>query len=355
VPVFLTWEWVSAWWRHYGQGNSLYVLAVRESGGRLVGLAPWMQVEDRWGSLSLRRLSFLGAGIVYPAHLDILARPEDRQAVASAVVAWLEARQEDWDLLDLFSLAQDSALGSALAVADGHFAEGATMTCLYIPLPGDWNSYMMDALSAKQRKNLRQDRRRLERDYPGQVVLERVTGADELQAALTELKALHLKRWSSQGQATPFEKPRFVDFHRDVAGQALERGWLRFYRLRVANQTIALNYAFRHGDVVYGYQKAFDPDWGKYGPGQVLQAHLIEEAIGEGVREIDMLHGAQGYKSRWTDHSRADRRLWFSNSSKGRIWLLGAVALDSAMSLGREVLPESIRQRTSRLLSAMQR
>jgi len=42
VPVFLTWEWVSAWWRHYGQGNSLYVLAVRESGGRLVGLAPWM-------------------------------------------------------------------------------------------------------------------------------------------------------------------------------------------------------------------------------------------------------------------------------------------------------------------------
>lgn len=355
VPIFLTWEWVSTWWRHYGQGHSPYVLVTRDASGRLVGLAPWMRVEDRWGSLSLHRLAFLGTGIVYPAHLDLLSRPNDREAVASAVVAWLGARSGDWDVLDLFSLAQDSALRPALAMAGGHFAEGTTLNCPYIPLPGDWTSYMMDSLSAKQRKNLRQDGRRLERDYPGQVVFERIVDADDLQVALSELKTLHLKRWSSQGQTTPFEKGRFVDFHREMAGLALERGWLRFYRLRVGDQAISLNYAFRYGDVVYGYQKAFDPEWGRYGPGQLLQAYLMEEAIGEGVREIDMLHGAQGYKSTWTDRARGDRRLWFSKGSKGRVWLLGAAALDGAMSVGREVLPDSIRQRTNRLLSAMQR
>ncbi len=40
--VFMTWQWQSLWWKHFGEGEScrLHLLAVRREGGALVGIAP---------------------------------------------------------------------------------------------------------------------------------------------------------------------------------------------------------------------------------------------------------------------------------------------------------------------------
>src|SRR5712692_8540819 len=73
--VFLTWEWLFTWWKHFGAGLRLAILAVRDR-GELVGIAP----------LALRRrlgfpvLEFLGSGLVGSDYVDVIVRRDRRTA-----------------------------------------------------------------------------------------------------------------------------------------------------------------------------------------------------------------------------------------------------------------------------------
>jgi len=87
--LFLTWEWLSTWWKHLAGDRRLAILALRH-GGRLVALAPF---GVRPPSLSRRRplpvLEFLGNGCVGSDYLDLIVRrgyeSEARRAFASAI------------------------------------------------------------------------------------------------------------------------------------------------------------------------------------------------------------------------------------------------------------------------------
>ena len=39
TSVFMTWEWLHLWWKHYGDGQELRLLVVRDA-GIVVGIMP---------------------------------------------------------------------------------------------------------------------------------------------------------------------------------------------------------------------------------------------------------------------------------------------------------------------------
>lgn len=57
--LFQSWDWVTAWYQHFGAGVALDVLVVRDADGRLVGLAPCSRSSPMLG---LRLLHLLGRG-----------------------------------------------------------------------------------------------------------------------------------------------------------------------------------------------------------------------------------------------------------------------------------------------------
>src|SRR5688572_11778301 len=71
VP-FRTWEWLSSWWREYGQEHELFVLAAYSADDELIGIAPWYAEH---GGAQGRVVRFLGAGEVCSEYLSLLARP----------------------------------------------------------------------------------------------------------------------------------------------------------------------------------------------------------------------------------------------------------------------------------------
>src|SRR5947209_5879686 len=90
--VFMTWQWQSLWWKHFGaqQGCQLHLLALRDERGALVGIAPLYfcteavppAKEYRPGELRpegegapLRVVRVVG-GIDIADYLDIIASPE---------------------------------------------------------------------------------------------------------------------------------------------------------------------------------------------------------------------------------------------------------------------------------------
>src|SRR5262245_23535221 len=72
--VFLTHEWLAAWWKHLADDRRLAVLAVREN-GELLGLAPLARRAPQFSRLMPETLEFLGAGMIGSDYLDFIVKP----------------------------------------------------------------------------------------------------------------------------------------------------------------------------------------------------------------------------------------------------------------------------------------
>ncbi len=59
--IFLTWEWMFTCWKYYNLGKRLFIVAVRDKEGRLLGLAPLCIKKFKiYGIVPVRTLTFLG-------------------------------------------------------------------------------------------------------------------------------------------------------------------------------------------------------------------------------------------------------------------------------------------------------
>ena len=283
VPLCANWEWVTTWWKHRDCGTDLWVLVAWDEAGSLAGLVPWMLMKDAWGPLQLRRLTFLGRGIVYPVHMDAIARHGEERAVCEAFLAYLDASHKDWDVLDLGDLNYDSPFRACLHASHWpHHALAGDVACVS-DLPASWEQYEREKLSSTRRKHLGQYRRKLEREHPNLVRFYEVVDSQELQWALDAMSALNRTRWHDKSVHSAFDDEHFVAFHHELAQIALVQGWLRFYVLRVGDEMVAAIYGFLRDQVFYCYQSAFNLDWGKYGPGQLVLGYGFEKAIEDGA------------------------------------------------------------------------
>jgi CelD/BcsL family acetyltransferase involved in cellulose biosynthesis len=299
--LFLTWEWLSTWWKHLAGDRHLSILAVR-SRGKLVAVAPFCV---RPSSLLRRRplavLEFLGNGCVGSDYLDLIVRrgyeAEARQVFASRLAQ--ERVAIDWAQLRRGS---SFAAGVArdLARQNWKVAETVTNQCPFIPLLGlPWDAYLA-SLGAEHRYSFHRKWKRLNRDY--RVMFERVDREEQCRESIDLAISLHKLRWQDRSDA--FHTPGLAAFHRDFSLLALRRGWLRLYFLRLNGNPAACLYGFLYGTTFYFYQSGFDPAYQKESVGLVSMGLGIKSAIEEGAHEYDLLHGSEAYKSHWSRESR---------------------------------------------------
>ncbi|MCE5257570.1 MAG: GNAT family N-acetyltransferase [Chloroflexi bacterium] len=349
APIFLAWEWVRIWWQYFGRGHKLWLLTARDAAGCLAGLAPLMQVQTRCGLANLRVLTYIGAGLVYPVHLDILARPADQDGLAQAFLDYLNSRSGEWDAISLASTAQTSPLNRMIPAAGGR--AGASTASPYIPLPSSWELYSK-TLSKHLKRNLRYFRTRLENEHPGKVSFACLSAAEDVDKAVDRLEELGRSRWHARGQATAFDSQAFCGFHKALAQLALEKGWLRFYQLTVEGLVVALFYCFRFHDRIYAYQMSFDVDWSRYSPGRLLIAYGIQSAIQEAACELDWLAGEHAYKLAWTDQIRADSELLLRGTWRGGLWIGWQGIQRTLKAKAKQALPQAAQERLQRLVAA---
>src|SRR5438045_4080555 len=79
--IFLTWEWLSAWWLAYGAAGELRILAAFDADNVLRGLAPLRKsVVGEYGQKA-PALSFLGDGSNDSDYLDFICAAEFERPV----------------------------------------------------------------------------------------------------------------------------------------------------------------------------------------------------------------------------------------------------------------------------------
>jgi len=301
--LFLTWEWLFTWWRHFGTGRQLAVYVGHDS-DRLDLLLP-LATRERQPLRGRPFLTFepLGTGTVRSDYLDVVVR---RGCEPEALGMLADRLRRDRVLLSFPRVRADGSaaheLGARLTMDGWRIETADASVCPYITLASHtWASYL-DSLGREHRANVRRRIRKLEDNFD--VRLERASDETSRREALRILVDLHTRRWNGRGGSTAFNHPALVRFHDDFSRLALERGWLRLYVLRLDGEPAAALYGMRYGPTFLFYQSGFDPRFARHAVGLALMGLVIREAIAEGAAEFDLLHGDEPYKSLWAGRRR---------------------------------------------------
>jgi CelD/BcsL family acetyltransferase involved in cellulose biosynthesis len=297
---FRSWEWLSSWRRAFESEGELYVVAVRDERGELIGAAPW---RLQTSALRGRVLSFLGSGAACSDYLSLLSTVEHEDAVARTIADWLVAaahgpEADRWDRLELSGVAaDDSAIGKLVErlVEKGCATyRRAGARCWRIELPADWEEYVA-GLSKSHRKQVR----RLERRFSetGEAALFTADSEEQVARGMQLFEALHQKRRQSLGEPGCFADPQFAAFLRDVAGRLWESGNLRMQWVELHGKPVAAEFHLATSDAVYAYQAGVDPDALDDEPGRLITVATIQQAIEERKTWFEFLRGDEPYKA----------------------------------------------------------
>lgn len=306
--LFLTWEWLFNWAKHYLGRNRLWILLVYESKGKLIGIAPFYIRRSRTAGLfSIREVRFLGTEEVCSSYLDIIAADRKKKAVLTEIYRYFHGEAKGvWDILTLSEIPAESAsidLIDGLAQEAGKVIETVGMTvCPLIKLTGRLEDFMAE-IGGSERYNIQRKRKRLEQ--AGAVVYERFSSVDEVEKQMGSFIRLHENRWKQKGFGGAFKSERFASFHREVIRLLCERGRAHLDFLTLEGEKIAAIYGYSYQGRYYFYLPGLNPEIvPQASPGRLLLFRCIERAIQNGDQEFDLLRGSADYKLAWANDLR---------------------------------------------------
>lgn len=298
--LFLTWEWLYCWTKHYLGDSRLRILLMLDDQERLVGIAPlYLRTTRAHGLIPLRELRYLGSETVCSSYLDVIANEKQKRAVLQGLYCYLfnEARG-DWDVLTLSEVPAESStidMWNELFDEAGKVGEIVSTTCCpIIRLPGDVDTYRA-GLGRSRRYMLQRKMKCLQ--GAGRIEYSRATSPADVDTALDWLITLHQRRWSTGSSGGVFASERSKRFHREIVQVLSERGRVSIDLLKLDDRPLAAIYGFIYQGVYYFYLPGFDPAASsKASPGLLLLYHRIEQAIRDGEHTVDLLWGAEPYK-----------------------------------------------------------
>jgi CelD/BcsL family acetyltransferase involved in cellulose biosynthesis len=304
--IFLTFDWLTAWWRYYGGAARLNILATYEE-GELTGLAPLMIQERRVAGLPIyRHIAFLGTGI--SDRLDILLTPGRERTILEAIVSHLRGQQ--WDMVDLQEIPEDSVTASLLpgmAESLGARIEVAVQSvCPVIKLRADPDAYFA-TLGKKLRHNLAYYGRRLAREH--RVAIDFLKGGLDLSNDLQGFFRVYRRSLSDQPAAQTLVGEKFMAFRHEVAARFATQGRLLLTLLRIDGTEAAGILCFPYRGTCYNYNLCHDPAWQRDSVGTLLQWETIRHAMTIGCHEYDCLRGDEAYKFQWGAQPRRHIRI----------------------------------------------
>jgi CelD/BcsL family acetyltransferase involved in cellulose biosynthesis len=297
VP-FMRYEYLKLWWETRGGGewpDAELLLITAQKEGKLVGAAPLFFTPDWQGRPSL----MLVGSIEISDYLDLLVRPDDLPDFLAALLPFLQdGGLPEWKALDLYNILDDSPTLADLKQA----VEQIGWTCRseqlqhspFIPLPGDWETYLAN-IDKKQRHEIRRKLRRAESSL---VPIEWyiVTDGEKLDEQITDFMTL----MRMDPDKDRFLTPPMEEHMRKATHFAAQVDSLNLAFLEIDGRKAAGYLSFDFLNRLWVYNSGINwGDFSEYSPGWVLLAYLLQWANDEGREAFDFMRGDEDYKYRF--------------------------------------------------------
>jgi CelD/BcsL family acetyltransferase involved in cellulose biosynthesis len=348
---FNAWEWLYPWCRRIGADRKPFVMQAKDRTGALVGLMP-LGFEYQWVlGRPVRRLAFLGETHVGSDYLDVVARRGREEEVARLFAEALWELRDQWDVLDLSDLREDSVTVRVLRETFGKYRADLRMSTRYVcpyETLGKGESFDGFLKRTSRRDNFLRRKKWLEKQEGYRIEKTEAPGA--LAGPLTDFFRLHAMRWESDGGSQGIRGSGVESFHRDATQLLAERGRLRMYTMKVGGQAVASVYGILHRDSFIYFQSGYDPAWRNRSVGLVLVGETFKDAIEAGLTEYDFLRGTESYKSDWTTQQRRTVSMRVLSPGGGGEWLVRREeAMKQVREVAKRVLPQDMVERVRRL------
>lgn len=257
-----------------------------EADGQLAGLVPIVRSNDYYGhpiphiSNWVHPNSFLGQPLV--------AKGFERE-FWRALLAWCDRSTMVPLFLHLAHVPAEGPLNDALLAVMSEAPRPAATVFeeerAMLASPASAESYFEGSLSAKKRKELRRQQRRLSEE--GEFTVERLTDYSNVAEWTLEFLDLEARGWKGEaGSAMKSDAGTRELFQYAIAGSAA-RGRLERIALRLDGKPIAMLANFLTVPGAYSYKTAFDEDFARFSPGVLLQRENLALLDREGIDWAD--------------------------------------------------------------------
>jgi CelD/BcsL family acetyltransferase involved in cellulose biosynthesis len=305
VP-FSRWDWAVAWWNRLSESrfaieDSMLVLALRRAGGELVGLAPMMITRRPGrGPACLRQVQYFGADQNITELRGIIALSEWRTLSYQAVLAYLDANADQWDVALLSNVPEGIDLPALAPNAIERLKPVREVVYHELPLPATWEE-LKGRLPRNVKESLRKCYNSLKRDGHEFELRVRRQRCD-VGAALERFFTLHAARADRDDtirHANVFCTDAAQRFLADVCERFADRGALRIFELVVKDRVVAMRIGFELDKALYLYYSGYDPEFGKYSVMTTCVAEAIRYAISQKLELVNLSTGTDISKTRW--------------------------------------------------------
>ncbi|SYZ73065.1 hypothetical protein TRIP_C21180 [Candidatus Zixiibacteriota bacterium] len=292
---FLTFEWMLAWLEIFGKEVRLFVIAVHQD-EKLCGIAPLCMRTNG-------TLTFVG----YPQndYADIIVDPES-PGTLEAIVTVISNSKNKWKKAILDQLPENNSQADGLR----HILEKEGYP-FRVERSDACPAMILDDIAAAKKMYYKRNITTYINWFKQQGNFN-YTVWSETTAALQHLEELflqHIKRW--EGSATPsaFKNETMKEFYRAFVRRMHPRGWVQVSGLTLDDKFPALYLSFEFNGILYLYKTCFNPEYYKKSPGQVILRYLFDYAAEHNLKELDFARGDEGYKDRFANAVRQNRRL----------------------------------------------
>ena len=160
-----------------------------------------------------------------------------------------------------------------------------------IALPGTWDEYLA-LLNKKDRHELRRKLRRMDSqsDWKWYSLSEPTQVAERLSEFISLMR-------QSRADKDEFMTPERERFFSNITQRMAELGQLHLYFLDMDGSTVATSLCFDYGGSRLLYNSGYDPEYGYFSVGLLLNAMCLKDAIDQGLDYFDFLRGSEPYKA----------------------------------------------------------
>lgn len=317
------------WWTSYlgaleREPDTVFVFVVR-CDGQPVAIIPMKHYTRKWYSLQVRRWELpkhphlplndilIGAGAVTTAEI-----------IAALTRALHEHESWGWDVLSFTGVLEESPLAELVTRAQGFVVTTPLMTCDYLTCQGTYED-IVAKFSRNFRSNLNKARNKLAREK--KVEFRSVTDLPELTSGFAEFLDIEASGWKgAKGTSTAIKlHPDLIQFYQSLIDELGPSGAVMINSLKVGDRPIASQFCIKDEDTLYLLKLAYDEDWSRVAPGNMLLERVIQEGIrSKGFQHINLVGDPLWFKD-WQPDSQSVYNIWLFNRTPVGLALFGAM------------------------------
>jgi len=272
--VFMSFSWLYSWYLAYGEDADIRIIVIRHEEGRLIAVAPLMIVSLHRFGWNYQCLNFLGDGTNETNHMNFILDRRYADETLKIILNEINANL-NWDILFLNMFSKNPILKDNLqnfVRQNKYYFKNREIEYAECIFPDTFQE-LIQTMQPRFRTKLRSTRKKINERYD--VEFGYHSSGDEA-PPLDAFFEMHNKRWEKIGRNGTFMNDKRKQFYRFLSESFLEKGWLRFFYLKLDGKIVAEQYCFIYKNKMYLLQEGFDVDLEKLNVGNVLRSYVFE-------------------------------------------------------------------------------